>query len=79
MSDLDRLHGIIDALPPRQVRALLALLDASQPVTDEEVYASLASAPEEEVDSETAARVMAAEAEPGDPISHEELKRRLGL
>jgi hypothetical protein len=79
MSDLDRLHGIIDALPPQQVRALLTLLDNHRPVSDEEFYRRLAAVPEEDVDEATIARILAAEAEPGDLVSHEELKQRLGL
>ena len=67
MSDLDRLHEIIDTLPSPQVHALLTLLETSQPIS------------EEEVDAETVARILAAEAEPGDTISHSELKQRLGL
>ena len=39
----------------------------------------LAEAPEEEVDEGTAARILAAEAEQGEGISHWELKQRLGL
>ena len=78
MSDLDRLHEIVDALPPRQVHALLTLL-APQPIGDEEFARRLAEAPEEEVDEETVARILAAEAEPGESISHSELKQRLGL
>ena len=79
MSDLDRLHEIIDALPPRQIDALLALLDTRQPISDEELVRRLAEAPEEEVDAESTAQVLAAEAEPGENISHEELMQRLGL
>ena len=79
MSDLDRLHEIIDALPPRQIDALLALLDSWQPVSNEEFSRRLAAVPEEEVDAESTARVRAAEIEPGDNISHEELMRQLGL
>ena len=79
MSDLDRLHEIIDALPPRRIHALLALLDDRHPVGDEEFARRLASVPEEEVDEQTVARIMAAEAEPGENISHAELKQRLGL
>ena len=79
MSDLDRLHKIVDALPPRQVRALLTLLEAAQPVSDEEFARLLAEAPEEEVDEETVARILAAEAEQGETISHDALKRRLGV
>jgi len=79
MSDVDRLHEIIDTLPPKRVSALLTLLDAQQPITDEEFVRRLAEAPEEEVDEETIARILAAETEPGETISHDELKRQLGL
>jgi hypothetical protein len=79
MSDLERLHEIIDTLPPQQVHALLTLLDTSQAISDEEFAHRLAEAPTEEIDAETVARVLAAEAEPGEIVSHEELRRRLGL
>jgi hypothetical protein len=79
MSDLDRLHEIIDALPQQQVQALLALLVPQQPIGDEEFVRRLAEAPEEEVDEETMARVLASEAEKGESISHGEMKQRLGL
>jgi hypothetical protein len=79
MSELDRLHEIIDALPPQQVHALLTLLVPPQPISEEDFARRLAEAPEEEVDEETIARILAAEAERGESISHEELKQRLGL
>ena len=79
MSDLDRLHEIIDALPQQQVQALLALLAPLRPITDAEFARRLAQAPEEEVDEETMARILAAEAEKGESISHGEMKQRLGL
>ena len=79
MSDVDRLHEIIDALPPQQVHALLTLLAPPQPISDEEFARRLAMAPEEEVDEGTVARIFAAEAEHGEIISHGELKQRLGL
>jgi len=79
MSDRERLHEIIDALPPQQIHALLTLLESAQPVSDEEFARRLAEAPEEEVDEETVARILAAEAEQGEMISHRELKQRLGL
>ena len=78
MSDLDRLHEIINALPPQQVHALLTLLVPPQRISDEEFARRLAEAPEEEVDEETTARILAAEAEQGEIISHGELKQRLG-
>ena len=79
MSDLERLHEIIDALPPQQIHALLTLLIHSQPIGDDEFARRLAEAPEEDVDEETAARILAAEAEQGESISHGELKQQLGL
>jgi hypothetical protein len=79
VSDLDRLHEIIDTLPPRQIHALLTLLDKPQSIDYAEFARRLAEVPEEAVDGETAARIMAAEAEQGESISHNELKRRLGL
>jgi hypothetical protein len=79
MSDLDRLHEIVDSLPSQQVRALLSLLAPAQPVSDDEFARRLAEAPGEEVDEATVALVLAAEAEQGDAISHDALKRRLGV
>jgi len=79
MSELERLHQIIDALPAQQVRALLTLLEAAQPVSDEELVGRLQNTPEEELDEETTLRILAAESEPGENISHRELKQRLGL
>jgi hypothetical protein len=79
MSELDRLHEIIDTLPPQQVHALLTLLDPTRHISDDEFARRLAEAPEEEVDDETIARILAAEGEQGESISHAELKQRLGL
>ena len=79
MSDLERLHEILDTLPPQQVRALLTLLESGQSISDEEFVRRLAEAPEEEADEETVARIQAAEAEQGEMVSHGEVKRRLGL
>src|SRR5580698_8503610 len=50
MSDLDRLHEIIDALPPHQVHALLTLLVPPHPISAEEFGRRFAEAPEEQVD-----------------------------
>jgi hypothetical protein len=77
MSDLDRLHEIIDGLPPQQVHALLILLVPPEPISAEEFNRRLAGAPEEQVDEETIARILAAEAEEGESISHGEMMRRL--
>ena len=79
MSDLDRLHEIINALPPQQGHALLTRLAPPHPISAEEFGRRLAEAPEEHVDEETIARILAAEAEEGESISHGELMRRLGL
>jgi hypothetical protein len=78
MSDLDRLHEIIDMLPPQEIHALLTLLESQQPVSHEEFAARLRGTPGEDVDDGTAAAILAAEAEPGE-IPHDELKRQLGL
>ena len=79
MSELERLHQAIDGLPSEQVHALLTLLEASQPITDEQFACCLSRSPEEEVDQPARARLLAAEAEQGESISHADLKRRLGL
>jgi hypothetical protein len=79
MSDLERLHEIINSLPPQQIRALLTLLESAQSMSDEDFVRRLAEAPEEDADEQTIARVLAAEAEPGELVSHGEMKRRLGL
>ncbi len=79
MSELERLHEIVDSLPPQQVHALLTLLVPSQPVGDEEFARRLMEAPDETVDEETIDRLLAAEVEPGESISHGDLKRRLGM
>jgi hypothetical protein len=49
------------------------------PTSDEKLARRLASAPEEDADEETVARVLAAEAEEGEMVSHAEMKRQLGL
>ncbi len=78
MNDLDRLHEIIDALPPQRVHALLTLLESpDQSISDEDFARLLSDASEDDVDEETAARILAAESEPSEMISHEELKQRL--
>ena len=46
-------------------------------VSDEEFTRRLAEVPEEEVDEKTAVAILAAEAEQGEIISHDEMKRRL--
>ncbi len=79
MSDLERLHEIIDSLPPPQIRALLTLLESVQSISDEDFARRLAEAPKEDVDQETITRVLAAEAEQGELVSQGEMKQRLGL
>jgi hypothetical protein len=79
MSDLDRLREIIDALPPPQVHAFLTLPAPTPPISDDVFARRLGEAGEEEVDEETVARILAAEAERGENIAHGELEQRLGL
>ena len=64
-SSRDRLHELVDALPDRQLDAALQFLSE---MGDEEV-----------IDSETAAKLNAARAEPGDDVPLEDLRRRLNL
>jgi hypothetical protein len=53
--------------------------DVDRPTRGSEFARRIAEVPEEEVDDETAARIVAAEQEQGESISHAELKLRLGL
>jgi hypothetical protein len=64
---------------PPSAKVGLTLLDTSQSISVEEFACRLAEAPTEEIDAETIARVLAAEGEPGEIVSHEELRRRLSL
>ena len=79
MSDRERLHEIIDTLPPHQIQALLTLLQREQSLSDEDFARHLAGLPEDDTDEETVTRVLAAEAEAGETITSAELKRHLGL
>ena len=79
MSESERLHEIIDVLPPHQVHALLTLLEAAPSLSNEEFARRLVAAPEEDPDEETAVALRAALAEPREYVSHDELKRQLGL
>ena len=79
MSDRERLHEIVETLPVDQVQAWLAILEGIGAISDQEFARRLAEASEEEVDPETAARMLAAEAEAGVNKSCEDLKRRLGI
>ena len=84
MSDLHKLHLIINTLPPSQIQALLTLLEKPEPVSNEQfglrlVQAGTQAGTEEDYDAETIARLLAAQAEPGEDISHAEMRNRLGL
>jgi len=79
MSDTDRLHEIVDTLPPQQVNAHLTPLAPLKLFSDAEFGRILADAPEEDVDEETAARILAADAEEGQTIPLDELLRLSNL
>jgi len=64
-TDRERLHQLVDALPDNHVGVALSFLSE---MGDEEV-----------VDSETAAKLDAARAEPGEDVPLEEVRRRFGL
>jgi hypothetical protein len=63
--DRDRLQTLVDALPDAEVRVAISFL------------AELGE--QEIIDSETAAKLDLARAEPGDDVPLEEVRRRLGL
>jgi ssDNA-binding replication factor A large subunit len=77
VSDRDRLHGLIDVLPDETIAAILTLVDPpGRVLTNEEFAARMAeiSAEEgEELDEETAAAILAGEAEDGPYMTLEEL------
>ncbi|MBI3684627.1 MAG: hypothetical protein HY235_30010 [Acidobacteria bacterium] len=80
MSELDRLIEIARALPPLKVHALLTVAEQmTDYVSDDEFLRKINSAPAIDVDDETAAELRLALAERGATISHEKLKRELGL
>ena len=64
-SDRDRLHSLVDSLPDTEVQVAISFL------------AELGE--QEIVDSETAAKLDLARAEPGDDIPLEEVRRQLGM
>ena len=63
--DRDRLRSLVDALPDTEVQVAISFL------------AELGE--QEIVDAETAAKLDLARAEPGDDVSLDEIRRRLGL
>ena len=80
MSGLERLIEIVCLLPPAKIQALLTVVEQMTGyVSDEDFLRSINSAPRLEVDEETSAELRAALAERGATISHEQLKRELGL
>ncbi|MEK7407045.1 MAG: hypothetical protein AAB225_18385 [Acidobacteriota bacterium] len=80
MSDLERLIEIARVLPSAKVHALLTVAEQMADfVSDEEFLRKINSAPPIEADEQTATELRAALAERGETISHEELKRELGL
>jgi hypothetical protein len=64
-SDRDRLQSLVDALPDSDVQVAISFL------------AELGE--QEIIDAETASKLDQARAEPGDDVTLEEVRRRLGL
>ena len=80
MSELERLVQIAQGLPPEKVHALLAVAEQmTDSVSDEEFLRKVNFAPAIDIDKETAAELRSALAERGATISHDRLKRELGL
>ena len=69
MADRQQLHEVIEQLPASELDAALRYLRFLWHDSQEE----------EPIDRETAARLDAARAEGGQPVSLEEVKRRYGL
>ncbi|MCU1235074.1 MAG: hypothetical protein JWP63_3041 [Candidatus Solibacter sp.] len=65
MSDRERLQSLVDALPDSEIQVAISFLTE---LGDHEV-----------IDADTAAKLDLARSEPGDDISLEEVRRRLGL
>jgi hypothetical protein len=80
MSDLERLIEVAQALPPAKIHALLTVAEQmTDSVSEDEFSRKLNSADPADIDSETAQELRSALAERGATITHEELKRDLGL
>jgi len=80
MNDLERLIEIARALPPVKIHALLSVAEQMTPeMTDDEFFRRINSAPAVDVDEVTATDLRTALAERGATITHEDLKRELGL
>lgn len=80
MSDLDRLIEIARLLPPAKVHALLTVAEQmTDYVSEEEFLSKINSAPPIDVDEETGRALRTALSDRGETITHEELKRELGL
>jgi hypothetical protein len=65
MADRDHLRALVDALSDREVPAAISFLAE---LADEEI-----------IDEETAAKLDRARAEPGEPLSLEEVRKQLDL
>ena len=70
VGDVNRkqLHSAVDELPPSELGAALRFLR----------FLACEASAEEVIDAETAAELDAARAEPGETVSLEEARRRLG-
>lgn len=69
MTDRHQLHEIVEQLPPSELDAALRYLK----------YLWYESQGDEQIDAPTAAKLDAARAEGGPPVSLDEVKRRYGL
>ena len=77
MSDRARLHGLIDVLPDETIAAILTLVDPPGRVLTNAEFAArmaeIAAQEGEELDEETAAEILAGEAEDGPYMTLEDL------
>lgn len=77
------LHRLVDELPDPDVRTAARVLEALRATAADPVLRALMDAPEEDEaiseEEEASVAEALAEADRGEPIPHEEVKRRWGL
>jgi hypothetical protein len=82
MSNREKLQGMIQTMPDDRIADVLAYIESidAPPISNEAWRARLAQVEDDEtLDAETIAMLESAEAEGGDPIPLEEVKRRYSL
>jgi hypothetical protein len=80
MSELERLIEIARELPEAKIHALLTVAEQmTGGLSEDDFLRKINAAPSLDVDEETAGELRVALSERGETLSHEELRRQLGL